>query len=92
MTAEENALQLREVMRENAKWVRLVKILLENDPQDMAADAVTVLDVWRKEVREVLDARCKARNARMEKMRAAYHAEIRSAVRASVLEKNNDRR
>jgi hypothetical protein len=56
MTADENALQLREVMRGNAKLVRLVEILLENDPDDMAADAVTVLDVWRKEAREVLDA------------------------------------
>lgn len=33
---------------------RLVEILIENDPDDMAADAVTVLDVWRKEARAAL--------------------------------------
>jgi hypothetical protein len=27
----------------------LVQTLLDNDPNDMAADGVTVLDVWRKE-------------------------------------------
>jgi hypothetical protein len=34
---------------------RLVHALLENDPNDMAADGVTVLDVWRKEARRILD-------------------------------------
>lgn len=34
----------------------LVECLLENDPNDMAADAVTVLEVWRREARKVLGA------------------------------------
>jgi hypothetical protein len=33
---------------------RLVKVLLDNDPNDMAADAVTVLMVWREEARAAL--------------------------------------
>jgi hypothetical protein len=70
---------------ESRKLRRLVRILLENDPDDMAADAVTVLDVWRKEAREFFDARNKARQAHMEKMRADQAAEIRAAVRSSVL-------
>ena len=32
----------------------LIRVLVENDPNDYAADAVTVLDVWRKDAREVL--------------------------------------
>ena len=32
----------------------LIKVLLYNDPDDMAADAVTVLEVWRKEASEAL--------------------------------------
>lgn len=32
----------------------LVACLLDNDPNDMAADAVTVLDVWRKDAARVL--------------------------------------
>jgi cell division protein FtsB len=39
---------------ESRKLRRLVRDLLENDPDDMAADAVTVLDVWRKEARAAL--------------------------------------
>ncbi len=70
---------------ESRKLRRLVRTLLENDPDDMAADGVTVLDVWRKEAREFFDARNKARQAHMEKMRADHAAEIRAAVRSSVL-------
>jgi hypothetical protein len=70
---------------ESRKLRRLVRILLENDPDDMAADAVTVLDVWRKEAREFFDARDKARQAHMEKIRADHAAEIRAAVRSAVL-------
>lgn len=33
---------------------RLVNIMLENDPDDMAADGVTVLMVWRDEARAAL--------------------------------------
>lgn len=29
----------------------LVRVLMVNDPHDMAADGVTVLDVWRKTAR-----------------------------------------
>ena len=32
----------------------LIKVLLYNDPDDIAADAVTVLEVWRKEASEAL--------------------------------------
>lgn len=37
-----------------AKLTRLVEIMIEVDPNDMAADAVTVLDVWREEARAAL--------------------------------------
>ena len=37
-----------------AELRRLVEIMIEEDPNDMAADAVTVLDVWRKEARAAL--------------------------------------
>ena len=36
------------------KLERLVQCLIDEDPYDMAADGVTVLDVWRKEAREAL--------------------------------------
>jgi hypothetical protein len=59
---------------ESRKLRRLVRILLENDPDDMAADAVTVLDVWRKEAREFFDARDKARQSALaEAARLARH-------------------
>lgn len=32
----------------------LVRCLVENDPNDYAADTVTVLDVWRKDARKAL--------------------------------------
>ena len=32
----------------------LVACLLDNDPNDMAADGVTVLDVWRKDAARAL--------------------------------------
>ena len=32
----------------------LVECLIDNDPNDYAADAVTVLDVWRKDARSAL--------------------------------------
>ena len=35
------------------EWLRNhIRCLIENDPNDDAADAVTVLDVWRKEALE----------------------------------------
>lgn len=36
------------------KLERLVQCLIDEDPYDMAADGVTVLEVWRKEAREAL--------------------------------------
>ena len=39
---------------ENERLRRLIKVLLDNDPDDMAADAVTVLMVWREEARAAL--------------------------------------
>lgn len=44
--------EMREAVEENERLRAFVKTLLENDPDDMAADGVTVLDVWRKEVLE----------------------------------------
>ena len=39
-----------------AKLKRLVEILMDSDPWDYrASDAVTVLDVWRKEARAALE-------------------------------------
>jgi hypothetical protein len=32
----------------------LVRAMLENNPDDMAADGITVLDVWRKEASRAL--------------------------------------
>lgn len=32
----------------------LIDCLIENDPNDYAADAVTVLDVWRKDARDFM--------------------------------------
>jgi len=33
----------------------LAKAIIEADPDDMAADAVTCLEVWRKEARDLLN-------------------------------------
>jgi hypothetical protein len=41
---------------DNAKLRVLVRALLDNDPDDMAADGVTVLMAWRKEARRALEA------------------------------------
>ncbi len=38
----------------NEKLQTLVQALLDNDPDDDAADGVTVLDVWRKDARAIL--------------------------------------
>lgn len=32
-----------------ARIVTLLEAMLENDPNDMAADAVTLMDVWRRD-------------------------------------------
>ncbi len=39
---------------ENERLRYLVQVLIDNDPNDCAADAVTVLDVWRKEAKATL--------------------------------------
>ena len=91
LRAERDALQSRvaeleaetkELQARATKLTRLVEILVENDPEDMAADAVTVLDVWRKEAREFLarHARLDARQTGMEKMRENEAAEILAAL------------
>ena len=74
--------EVKELQARATKLTRLVEILVENDPEDMAADAVTVLDVWRKEARELLarHARLDARQTGMEKMREKESAEIRAAL------------
>lgn len=37
-----------------AELETLVECLIDNDPNDMAADGVTVLEVWRKDARATL--------------------------------------
>jgi hypothetical protein len=78
--------EVKEFQARATKLTRLVEILLENDPNDMAADAVTVFDVWQKEARELLarHARLNARQVGMEKMRENESAEIRAAIRAAL--------
>ena len=48
---------LHEAEQRIVKLERLVQILIDEDPNDMAADAVTVLDVWRKEAIEVMEGK-----------------------------------
>ena len=40
-----------------AELKRLVQCLIDVDPEDMAADGVTVLDVWREEARAALEGK-----------------------------------
>ena len=35
----------------------LVQAMLDNEPGDMAADGVTVFDVWRKDARRALEGK-----------------------------------
>jgi uncharacterized coiled-coil protein SlyX len=51
------ALELRDEARQENKRLRtLVETLLKEDPNELAADGgVTVLDVWRKEARQLLE-------------------------------------
>lgn len=44
----------REAADEIIRLRDLVRCLVENDPNDYAADAVTVLDVWRRDARKAL--------------------------------------
>ena len=43
-----------EAVREIERARDLINTLIENDPSDYAADAVTVLDVWRKDARDFI--------------------------------------
>lgn len=47
-------LEVADLMAENGRLRELIACLLDNDPNDMAADAVTVLDVWRKDAARAL--------------------------------------
>lgn len=49
-----NDTRVKALTAENRHLRGLVECLLHNDPDDMAADAVTVLDVWRKDAARVL--------------------------------------
>lgn len=74
-----------------AELEALVQTLIDNDPDDMAADGVTVLDVWRKDARKALA--CKTCGGRrvvgpaMDLMlrpaveQARYETEVRSKQR-----------
>jgi hypothetical protein len=44
----------RDLKDENRRLRSLIRTLIENDPDDMAADGVTVLEVWRKEAAQML--------------------------------------
>lgn len=44
--------EMRDLVDENERLRAFVKIIMENDPSDDAADGVTVLEVWRKKVLE----------------------------------------
>ena len=45
-----------EAVQEIERLRDLVNCLIENDPNDYAADAATVLDVWRKDARDLIAA------------------------------------
>lgn len=45
-----------EAVQEIERGRELVRCLIENDPADYAADAVTVLDVWRKDAADFITA------------------------------------
>lgn len=49
-----NDTRVKQLTAENRQLRELVACLLHNDPGDMAADAVTVLDAWRKDAARVL--------------------------------------
>ena len=46
--------EISRLRAENRRLRELIRVLLENNPNDDAADGVSVLDVWRKEARRVL--------------------------------------
>jgi hypothetical protein len=46
--------QLAQKNAEVERLRRLVQTMIDEDPNDFAADAVTVLEVWREEARKAL--------------------------------------
>jgi hypothetical protein len=46
--------EIHHLRAENRRLRELIRVQLENNPNDDAADGVSVLDVWRKEARRVL--------------------------------------
>lgn len=40
--------------RSEVEMIMLIKTMIENDPNDYAADATTVLDVWREDAKRIL--------------------------------------
>lgn len=44
--------EMRDLVEENERLRTFVKTLMENDPNGDAADGVTVLEAWRREVLE----------------------------------------
>ena len=55
--AESAEARLAELAETEAKLRDLVQTLIDNDPNDMAADGVTVLDVWRNAALAALSAK-----------------------------------
>lgn len=45
---------VRKAVAEIERARALINDMIENDPNDYAADAVTVLDVWRKDARDFI--------------------------------------
>lgn len=45
---------IRQMLGEIERLRGLAKAMIENDPDDMAADGVTCLEVWRKEAKTLL--------------------------------------
>jgi hypothetical protein len=54
-SAHHTAALLRQAKAEIERLRRLVQCLVDNDPNDDAADGTTVLMVWRKEARAALE-------------------------------------
>lgn len=52
---ESFAAMIESAARQLERLRSLARAMLENDPDDMAADGVTCLDVWRKEAKSLLE-------------------------------------
>jgi len=40
---------------ERDRLKKLIAVLLKNEPDDFAGDAITVLDVWRAEAKQIIE-------------------------------------